>query len=192
MSLERFIESLPDVRALKTYSRLGVSVNHETGALVSGGVLDMIGAQHIPFQVAKEGKGLDQFFDFADNSIVKFPKTSLGLIAMRPGDADGLEALYRRVEVNVGRTNFGLRFFNGVGLLSAPYELPANASVLVLIANYTDYPTEDMTIHVLGKWKKATMDAPGQPTVTLSMYPVGEATAIEIPKLERFGAVHVE
>jgi hypothetical protein len=123
---------------------------------------------------------------------VKFPKTSLGRIAMRPGDADELESLYRRVEVTVGRTNYGLRVFNGVGLLSAPYVLPANGGILVLVANYTDYPAEDITLHVLGHWKKAVLATPGGASEPLTMYPVKENTAIEIPKLPRMGAVRVE
>jgi hypothetical protein len=192
MALAKFIDSLPRVRGMEIYSHLGVSVNRETGAFVSGGVLDMIGAQHIPFQVVKNGSGMEQFFDFADNAIVKFPTASLERVSMRPGDADQLEALYRRVEVTVGRTNFGMRVFNGVGSLSAPYVLPGNAGILVLIANYTDYPAEDITLHILGHWKKATLQTPDGPSLTLTMYPVKEATAIEIPKLFRMGAVRVE
>ena len=76
MAISKFIESLQKVRGLETYSHLGVSVTPETGAFVSGGVLDMIGAQHIPFHVVKNGNGMAQFFDFADNSMVKFPQTS--------------------------------------------------------------------------------------------------------------------
>jgi hypothetical protein len=192
MALAKFTESLPRVHGLEIYSHLGVSVNRETGAYVSGGVLDMIGAQHIPFQVVKNGKGMEQFFDFADNAIVKFPPTSLGGLVMRPGDADQLESLYRRVEVTVGPTNYGMRVFNGVGLLSAPFVLPQNAGILVLLANYTDYPAEDITLHLRGRWKKATLDMPGGASVTLTMYPVKENTAIEIPKLARMGAVRVE
>ncbi len=192
MALSKFIESLPPVHSLAIYSHLGVSVDRETGAFVSGGVLDMIGAQHIPFQVVKNGDGMQQYFDFADNSIVKFPPTSLGRIAMRPGDADELESLYRRVEVTVGRTNYGMRVFNGVGLLSAPYVLPANAGILVLLANYTDYPAEDITLHILGRWNKATLETPGGASRQLNMYPVKENTAIEIPKLFRMGAVRIE
>ena len=192
MALAKFLESQPHVHGLDIYSHLGVSVNRETGAFVSGGVLDMIGAQHIPFHVVKNGDGMAQFFDFADNSIVKFPPASLGGVAMRPGDTDGLEPVYRRVEVIVGRTNYGLRVFNGAGLLSAPYVLAGNRGVLVLIANYTDYPAEDITLHVLGHWKKATLDSPDGASQPLTMYPVKEATAIEIPKLTRIGAVHVE
>jgi hypothetical protein len=192
MALAKFIESLPRVHSLDIYSHLGVSVNRETGAYVSGGVLDMIGAQHIPFQVVKSGAGMEQFFDFADNAIVKFPPASLGRLTMRPGDADQLEALYRRVEITVGRTNYGMRAFNGVGLLSAPFVLPANAGILVLLANYTDYPAEDITLHLRGRWKKATLEMPGRTVETLTMYPVKENTAIEIPKLARMGAVRVE
>lgn len=192
MGIAAFLQALPDFRNLDIYSRLGVSVSPQTGALVSGGVLDMIGTQHIPFRVVKSGKGMDQFFDFADDSIVKFPKTSLGRTMVLPDDVGKLEPVYRRVEVIVGRTNFGLRVFNGAAILSAPYSLPGGKSVGVLLVNYTDYPAENITLHVLGTWKKATLEAPGQPPKSLSIYPVDTATAVEIDSLNVVGFVRIE
>jgi hypothetical protein len=192
VQFEAFIHSLPDLRALDVYSRLGVSVSRETGALVSGGVLDMIGTQHIPFQVVETGKGMAQFFDFADNSIVKFPPTSLGRTMVLPDDVGKLEPVYRRVEVIVGRTNFGLRVFNGAAILSAPYLLPGGKSVGILLVNYTDYPAENITLHVQGTWKKAILEAPGQPPRALPIYSVNTATAVEIDSLNVAGFVRVE
>ena len=187
-----FQHKMPDVVGMKSYSHLGVSVAPETGAFVSGGVLDMIGAQHIPFQVVQQGSGMEQFFDFPDNSVVKFPKTSLGRISVLPKDVDELEPLYRRVEVIVDRTNYGLRVFNGAGLLSAPYELPNGKGVVVEIANHTDFAADTITLHVRGMWKKATMDVPGQPPSILSTYLVKTATAVEIKSLDIFGIVKIE
>jgi hypothetical protein len=189
--LAAFLRAIPDLGKLEPYSRLGVSVAPPTGGLVSGGVLDMIGAQHIPFHVVNTGKGMEQFFDFADNSIVKFPKTSLGRTLVRAEDVGSLEPVYRRVEVIVGRTNFGLRVFNGAGILSAPYSLPGGA-VGILLVNYTSYPAENITLHVLGTWKKATLEAPGQPPKTLNIYSVKTATAVEIDSLDLAGFVRVE
>jgi hypothetical protein len=187
-----FQNKMPDVLGLKVYSRLGVSVTPETGAFVSGGVLDMIGAQHIPFQVVQNGNGMEQFFDFADNLVVKFPKTSLGRISVRPKDVDELEPLYRRVEVIVDRTNYGLRVFNGAGLLSAPYELPNGKGVVVQIVNFTDFVADTITLHVRGTWKKAILEMPGQPPRVLSTYSVKTATAVEIESLDIFGVVKIE
>ena len=187
-----FLHALPDLRRLEIYSRLGVSVSPATGALVSGGVLDMIGTQHIPFQVVKTGKGMEQFFDFADDSIVKFPKTSLGRTVVLPDDVGKLEPVYRRVEAIVGRTNFGLRVFNGSAILSSPYTLPGGKSVGVLLVNYTDYPAENITLHVQGVWKKATLETPGQPPHPLNIYSVNTATAVEIDSLNVVGFIRVE
>lgn len=192
MALAGLLHSMPDVRALETYSRLGVSVTRETGALVSGGVLDMIGAQHIPFQVVKSGAGMQQFFDFADPAVVKFPKTSVNRVLIRIEDVEELEPIYREVQAEVGRTNFGLRVFNGAGVLSAPYALPENKGVVVLLVNYTDFKTEDITLHVQGVWKKATLEIPGSPPQPLNIYSVKTATAVEIPALDIFGVVRVE
>jgi hypothetical protein len=192
MRLAAFLHALPDLRRLDPYSTLGVSVRPGTGALVSGGVLDMIGAQHIPFQVVKSGKGMEQFFDFADDAIVRFPKSSLGRTLVRPEDVGTLEPVYRRVEAIVGRTNFGVRVFNGAGILSAPYSLPGGKGVAILLINYTSYPAENITLHVQGVWKKATLESPGQVPKALSLYSVKTATAIEIDSLDLAGFVRVE
>jgi len=173
-----FIQSLPDVRHLETYSTLGVSIAAQTGATVSGGVLDMIGAQHIPFQIVKAAKGMAQFFDFAGNAIVKFTATSRGRFALRKQDVDDLEHVYRRVQVITGRTNYGLRVFNGAGILSAPYQLP-DGKVLVLLATYTDYPAEDITLHVRGPWKKSVLRTASGPDTPLVSYPVMGAVFVE-------------
>jgi len=192
MQTSAFLHSIPDLGHLDSYSRLGVSVSPTTGALVSGGVLDMLGAQHIPFQIVKNGNGMEQFFDFADDSIVKFPKTSLGRTMVLPDDVGKLEPVYRRVEVTVGRTNFGLRVFNGAAILSAPYSLSSGKSVGVLLVNYTDYVAENITLHVQGTWKKATLESPGQPPKPLSIYSVKTATAIEIDALDTIAFIRVE
>ncbi len=39
--------------------------------------------------------------------------------------------------------------------------LLAGGRVIVLLANYTDYPVEDVTLHVRGHWTQATMCTPG-------------------------------
>jgi len=192
MRLAAFLRATPDLGRLDPYSRLGVSVSPATGAMVSGGVLDMLGAQHIPFQIVKSGAGMEQFFDFADDSIVKFPKSSLGRTIVLPGDVGRLEPVYRRVEVTVGRTNFGLRVFNGAAILSAPYSLPGPNRVGVLLVNYTDYVAENITLHVQGAWKKATLESPGQPPKALSVYSVKTATAVEIDALDAIAFIRVE
>jgi hypothetical protein len=94
--------------------------------------------------------------------------------------------------VTVGRANLGLRVFGGSGMLSAPYLLPGGKGVLVLLANYTDYPVERITLHVRGTWKSAMLTCPGCPAARLEMYPVQGATAVEIPAIAVFGAVRVE
>jgi hypothetical protein len=188
MRFAAFLHGLPDFREI--YSRLGVSVGLNTGALVSGGVLDMIGAQHIPFRVVKNGKGMDEFFDFADDSVVNFPKSSLGRVQVLADDVGKLEPVYRRVEVIVGRTNFGLRVFNGAAILSSPFTI--GKGVGVLLVNYTDFAAENITLHVQGTWKKATLEVPGQAAKTLNIYPVKTATAVEIDSLELSGFVRVE
>ena len=57
--------------------------------------------------------------------------------------------------------------------------------------NYSDYPVEDMTAQVLGKWKHAKLYVPDSPPRDLETYAVdeGAATGIDIAKLTSFGAL---
>ena len=192
LQLAKFQSKMSQAADRRIYSRLGISVSPETGAYVSGGVLDMIAAQQIPFQVVHSGDRMQQFFNFADNGEVKFPKTSLGKLQVLPKDVDALEPLYRKVEVIVGRTNYGLRVFNAAGLLSSPIELMGGKGVEVEVVNYTDLPADTVTLHVLGNWKSAVLETPGQPQRKLTTYPVKGATAVEIESLDVFGVVKVE
>ena len=78
-----------------------------------------------------------------------------------------------------------------VGGLEEP---PANLPPVLLPANAApqDVDSARMTLHVLGRWKKATLRVPGGTHKTLEMYAVGDATAVEIPALPVMGAVFLE
>jgi hypothetical protein len=91
----------------------------------------------------------------------------------------------------VGRNNYGLRVFNGVGLLSTALALKDSSQVVVLLANYTDFPAEDITLHVMGSWDKAVLESPMGPPQNLATYPVGESTAVEVPRIHRVGLVRL-
>ncbi len=150
---------------------LGVSISLETGAIENG---------------------CEKFFDPAGNSIARCPPAALRRVALTPAELGDIAPVHRRVQVTVGRTNFGLRVFNRHAVLSAPHTLPDRQGVLVLPANFTDDPAENGTLPVRGRWSKATLACPGCAPRALQLYPVLEATAAQIDSLPAFAAVRVE
>jgi hypothetical protein len=52
-------------------------------------------------------------------------------------------------------------------------------SVLQLV-NYSGFPVENVTVHVLGKFTSATLQAPGSEPKKLEVYEVEEGTGIDI------------
>ena len=58
--------------------------------------------------------------------------------------------------------------------------------------NYSDYPVQDITVHVLGKFKKATLLRPDAGPRKLDVYEVDEGTGIDIPALGALGTLILE
>jgi hypothetical protein len=85
-----------------------------------------------------------------------------------------------------------MRVFNGAGSLSSPFALANGQGVLILLVNYTDLPVQDITLHVLGSWKKATLTSPGRKSRPLVTYAVKTATAVEVDSLDVLAAIKIE
>jgi hypothetical protein len=77
-------------------------------------------------------------------------------------------------------------------MLSNLLATPDGKRVVLHLVNYSDYPAQDITVHVLGKFTKARMLAPEQPAADLAPYSIDEGTAIEIPKIATVAAILLE
>jgi hypothetical protein len=64
--------------------------------------------------------------------------------------------------------NFGTRLFNVAGALSNLTENAGRDHALVTIANYTDYPIEQVTVDVLGSYRNSRLLRPGLPPLSIA------------------------
>ena len=104
-------------------------------------------------------------------------------ITLEKTDLDKLDEIWKELNSLTGRKNMGARLFNVSSMLSNLLETPDRKQVVLQLVNYTDFPVESLTAHVLGAFHKATLYRPDAPPQKLEVYPVEEGTGIDIDKM---------
>ena len=79
-----------------------------------------------------------------------------------------------------GRRNLGARLFNVSSMLSNLIESADGKQTALHLVNYSGFPVENVTVHVLGKFKTATLLAPGAQARKIEVYEIEEGTGIDI------------
>jgi hypothetical protein len=81
------------------------------------------------------------------------------------------------------RKNFGVRTFNTASVLFHLLTAPGGKSLLVHLVNYADYAAEDVTVQVLGLWRRARLYSPEGEVRELPVYAVADGTGIDIDRI---------
>lgn len=201
------------------YGGLIVILEASHGALLSGGVLDMIAARHIPVRAVPSEK-LDEAhlanarmaltldpasLPPAKNEILRnFARRGATLLNAPPGwtlppqRRDQITVDEREVETLDamwrGVNSVIGRANLGVRLFNVATMrselLSAPGGGLVLaLVNYSDYPVENITIRPLQKYSKATLYRPGRDPVELEIFENGEC---DIDLVESCAIVRLE
>jgi hypothetical protein len=103
-----------------------------------------------------------------------------------------LQPDWKKLDTLTGHENFGARLFNVGSLLSNLLESADGKQAALQLVNYSDYPVADVTVHVLGKFKRATLMRPEAAPQKLEVYGVDEGTGIDVPALGALGTVILE
>ena len=122
----------------------------------------------------------------------KFPSLQPDQISLDKMDLETLDSIWEELNTLKGRDSLGAKLFNVGSVLSNLLESPDGKQVALQLVNYSDYAVADITVHVLGKFKKATLLRPDAPPKTLETYPVDEGTGIDVPELGAFGTLVLE
>lgn len=208
-------------RALKPLGLLALVQDADSGALLSGGVLDMIAVKHAPIRAvptrmlkpeaikgARIAVNVDpgslndaqrealRSFARDGNRLLsgpadwKFPAPTPEQITLSEDDVKTLDEIWKQVNAMSGWRSLGARLFNVSSMLSNLLETDKGA-VLHLV-NYSGYPVENVTVHLMGKYKSATLMAPGQAAKKIEIYDNEEGTGVEIPGIGVMGTVILE
>ncbi|HWR51034.1 MAG TPA: hypothetical protein VN428_08000 [Bryobacteraceae bacterium] len=218
----RFYEEHRTWSEWPSHGRLAI-VQEASGALYSGGILDMIAVKHTPVRavpVAKlspaalagatmavnadpeavepEQKEAFRLFARGGGTILtaptgwKLPPPSKETITLGKDDVAKLDEVWKGINSMIGRANLGARLFNVSGMLSALTASPDGSTLALQLVNYTDYPVESITVHVLGKYARATLHEPGRPPRQLDIYAIEEGAGVDIPEVGAAAALVLE
>lgn len=122
----------------------------------------------------------------------KFPMPKDGEITLAKDDFAKLDEIWKEVNGMTGRRNLGARLFNVSSMLSNLLESRDGKQVILHLVNYTDFPIESITAHVLGTFKHARLLAPDGASKELTVYPVEEGTGVDIDKVDVVATVVLE
>lgn len=206
-----FYESHEEWRAMKPAGELAILQDADSGALLSGSLLDMIAVRHTPvrpvpthkldatlMQGAKMAVNVDPstLTDAQKQALLnwrrtggtlltgpatwKFPPPKTDQITLSEEDVKMLDQIWKELNSMTGRRNLGARLFNVSSMLSNLIQSADGKQTILHLVNYSGYPVENVTVHVLGKYKSATLMAPGAAPKKVDVYEVEEGTGIDI------------
>jgi hypothetical protein len=210
-----FYESHREWRTYQSFGKLALVESPQSGALLSGGVLDMIATKHTPVRPVPPAKVTKEYFEGAEMAVDvdpesltsiqrdalkaftrsggtlltgppgwKFPSLRLDQITLSKEDTEKLDQIWKELNSMTGRRNLGARLFNASTLLSNMVASPDGKRVVLHLVNYSDYPVENVTVQLLGKYSKALLYKPDSDTpVTLELYKTDEGVGVDIDKM---------
>jgi hypothetical protein len=112
----------------------------------------------------------------------KMPSTSKNGLTVDREDVEKLDQIWKEMNTMMGRRNLGVRLFNVSSMLSY-FQASRDGKLAVLhLVNYSGYPVESVTAHVLGKYKRAWLSTPEGPRKAVETYEVeeGAGTGLDI------------
>ncbi|MEP7366746.1 MAG: hypothetical protein ABI972_26100 [Acidobacteriota bacterium] len=122
----------------------------------------------------------------------KFPPQRDDQITLDKENVEKLDQIWKEVNSMTGRNNLGARLFNVASVLSYMTAAEGGKRLTVHLVNYSDYDVEDVTVHLLGKWKSIKFLAPGKEPRPLTVFETEDGTGVEIDKFGIIGTLIAE
>jgi hypothetical protein len=113
----------------------------------------------------------------------RFPAISAEQTMPNRRQLDRIQPIWEATYDATVSKNFGVRTFNTASVLFNLLAAPGGKSLLVHLVNYADYAAEDVTVQVLGQWRRARLYSPEGETRELPVYPVADGTGIDIDRI---------
>ncbi|HKE29816.1 MAG TPA: hypothetical protein VKB88_46020 [Bryobacteraceae bacterium] len=113
-------------------------------------------------------------------------------ITLDKAELDRLNDIWRDVNSMIGRRNLGVRLFNVSSMLSNVMASADEKTEIVQLVNYSDYPVENVTVHFLGSYKRATLLTPEGAEKKLDIYSTEEGSGVDIDKVGVCATIRLE
>jgi hypothetical protein len=113
-------------------------------------------------------------------------------ITLDQAELDRVNDIWRDVNSMIGRRNLGVRLFNVSSMLSNVLASADGKTEIVHLVNYSDFPVEDVAVHFLGGYRRATLVTPEGVEKSLEIYPTEEGSGIDIDKVGVCATIKLE
>jgi hypothetical protein len=122
----------------------------------------------------------------------KDPAPAGGAITLEKAELERLGDMWRDVNSMIGRRNLGVRLFNVASMLSNFISADDGRSAVVQLVNYSDYPVENVTLHYLGNFPRATLITPEGPEKKLEVYKTEDGWGVDLDRVSTCAAIRLE
>jgi hypothetical protein len=142
-----------------------------------------------PGSLTDEQKEILKKFTRAGNTLLtappgwKFPAPKPGQITLGNDEVKVLDEIWKELNTMTGRRNLGARLFNVSSMLSNLVQTADGKKTVLQLVNFSDFPAEAITVHVLGKYRSAKVYFPDAPAKAIPVYDNDEGTGIDIDKI---------
>lgn len=120
------------------------------------------------------------------------PEPRADQVTLDKSDITSLDKIWKEVTSMTNRQNLGARLFNVASMLSNLTTSPDGKSYILHLVNFSDYPIEDITVHLHGKVNSGRLFTPEAPDQPVELFEVDEGSGAEISKIISIGAVVFE
>ncbi len=129
-------------------------------------------------------------FSAPDDWIMPEPRPDQ--VTLDKTDITSLDKIWKEVTSMTNRQNLGARLFNVSSMLSNFTVSPDGKLYILHLVNFSDYPIEDITVHLHGKVKSGKLITPEGLNQSVELFEVDEGSGAEISKIISVGAVIFE
>jgi hypothetical protein len=216
----RYFETHREWRKLRPTRDVAVLQDADTGALVTGGILDMIAVKHTPMRVVPRGRlsddtlrdarvvlnlqpaqlspqqkePLSRFYGLTLTAPpeVKLPVLHGDQITTDEKDIQEIDFMWRGISWAITQQNLGAKLFHAAGMLSRLLAEPDGKRLVLQLVNYTNYPVENVTVRFPGQFQQARLLTPEADPKKLEIYDMDKATAVDIDQVPVCATIIVE
>jgi hypothetical protein len=114
----------------------------------------------------------------------RMPEPRPEQITLDAKDVEKLDQIWKEVNSMTGRRNLGARLFNVSSMLSNMTATADGQKVVLYLVNYADYPVDTIAVHLLGKFKKATIHWPERKPKQVELYENEDGVGADIDILD--------
>jgi hypothetical protein len=123
----------------------------------------------------------------------RMPPPSASQITLPKEEIAKLDEIWREVNTLMGRRNLGARLFNVASMLSSLTVSPDGSRVVLQLVNYSDYPVDSIAVHLLGKFRRATLVTPESPMPrALALYDNEDGSGVDVDTVSTVAALVLE